>query len=137
VTETQEYYVEEKHVIILSKLAIVLHFQSPCCYSFLQAYQQEGVDIWGLTSQNEPGDGYYVYFGINSCGYSPEEERNFIANNLGPTLKKHNFGDIVIMASDDQRTVLPHWAEVVSACTSRVLVTLRLVGNKTIMNGFE
>ncbi|KDR16212.1 Glucosylceramidase, partial [Zootermopsis nevadensis] len=81
--------------------------------NFLNAYQKEGINFWGLTLQNEPGNGYYVYFGINSCGYSPEEQRNFIANNLGPTLQKNNFGNIVIMAGDDQRTFLPESAQVV------------------------
>jgi glucosylceramidase len=82
----------------------------------------EGIDVWGLTAQNEPGDGYYVYFGINSCGYSPEEERNFVANNLGPTLKKHSFGEVLILGCDDQRTVLPEWAEVVSVATDNCVV---------------
>jgi glucosylceramidase len=83
----------------------------------LQAYQDEGIDVWGLTPQNEPGDGYDVYFGINSCGYSPDEERTFIANNLGPTLEKHKFGHVVIMNSDDQRTTIPDRQKVVSAHT--------------------
>ncbi|PSN49700.1 putative glucosylceramidase 4 [Blattella germanica] len=48
----------------------------------LQAFKNEGIDVWGVSSQNEPGDGYYAYFGINSCGYSPQEELNFIVNNL-------------------------------------------------------
>jgi glucosylceramidase len=96
-----------------NKISLIIYFD--LCCSFLQAYQKEGIDIWGLTAQNEPGDGYYVYFGINSCGYSPEEERNFVANNLGPTLQKHDFGKVLILGCDDQRTVIPEWAEVVSA----------------------
>jgi glucosylceramidase len=79
----------------------------------LQAYQNEGIDVWGLSTQNEPGDGYYIYFFINSCGFSPQEERNFIVNNLGPTLKKNNFGHVVIMNGDDQRTTIPDWQKVV------------------------
>jgi glucosylceramidase len=103
-------------VIILLKLitiSLIIYFDLYC--SFLQAYQKEGIDIWGLTAQNEPGDGYYIYFHINSCEYSPEEERNFVANNLGPTLQKHNFEKVLIIGCDDQRTVLPERAEVVSA----------------------
>lgn len=81
----------------------------------MQAYQKEGIDIWGLTPQNEPEDGYEIYLYINSCGYSPEEERAFIVNNLGPTLKKHNFGHVVIMNGDDQRSTVPDRQNVVSA----------------------
>ena len=83
----------------------------------MQAYHKEGIGIWAVTPQNEPGDGYHDYFHINSCGYSPDEERKFIANNLCPTLKKHNLGDIVIMSVDDQRTSVPERQEVVSAYT--------------------
>lgn len=81
----------------------------------MQAYQNEGIDIWAVTPQNEPGDGYSDYFYINSCGYSPDEERIFVADNLCPTLKEHNLGDIVIISVDDQRTSVPERQEVVSA----------------------
>jgi glucosylceramidase len=81
----------------------------------LRAYQKKGIAIWGLTPQNEPGDGYESDFHINSCGYSPEEERKFIANNLGPTLEEHKFGHVVIMNSDDQRSTVPDRQKVVSA----------------------
>jgi glucosylceramidase len=81
----------------------------------LQAYRKEGIDIWGLTPQNEPDDGNVVYLHINNCGYSPEEERTFIADNLGPTLMKHKFGHVVFMNSDDWRTTIPDRQKVVSA----------------------
>jgi glucosylceramidase len=81
----------------------------------LQAYRKEGIDIWGLTPQNEAGDGYNVYLISDSCGYSPDEERTFIADNLGPTLKKHEFGHVVVMNSDDQRTTVPDRQKVVSS----------------------
>jgi glucosylceramidase len=81
----------------------------------LQAYREEGIEVWGVTPQNEPGDGYEDWFHIPSCGYSPEEERKFIADNLGPTLKEHNFGDVVIMNGDDQRKSIPDRQNVVSA----------------------
>lgn len=96
----------------------------------MQAYQIEGIDFWGLTPQNEPGDGYYTYFGINSCGYSPEEERTFIANNLGPTLKKHNFGNVKILNSDDQRIEMPDRQKVVSAYADKVNGSVCAVLNK-------
>ncbi|KAJ9589458.1 hypothetical protein L9F63_017319 [Diploptera punctata] len=81
--------------------------------NFLSAYKNNGIDIWGVSSQNEPGDGYYVSFGINSCGYSPDEERKFIANNLGPTLRKYGFGNVTIMDGEEQRPEFPEWAETI------------------------
>lgn len=81
----------------------------------MQEYLKEGIDIWSVSPQNEPGNGYDSNFHINSCGYSPEEECAFIADNLGPTLKKHNFGHVVIMNGNDQRTSVPDRQKVVSA----------------------
>ena len=49
---------------------------------FIKAYQQEGIPIWGLTIQNEP----MAKQTWESCNYTAEEERDFLKNNLGPTL---------------------------------------------------
>ena len=89
--------------------------QTSPIFSFLNIYKINGIDVWGVSSQNEPGDGYYVYFGINSCGYSPEEELNFIINNLGPTLRKNGFGNINIMAAEEQRPEIAYWTNNVSS----------------------
>ena len=51
---------------------------------FIQAYEKEGIPVWGLTVQNEP----MAKQTWESCMYTADEERNFIKNNLGPTLQK-------------------------------------------------
>ncbi|HNS47352.1 MAG TPA: hypothetical protein PKH94_08950 [Bacteroidales bacterium] len=49
---------------------------------FIQAYENQGIPIWGLTVQNEP----MAKQTWESCMYTAEEERDFIKTYLGPTL---------------------------------------------------
>ena len=82
---------------------------------FLQAYKDQGIDLWGLTAQNEPSDGYLPFVAIQTLGWTPELQRDFIAMDLGPALQAAGFGDVKLMILDDQRIFLPKWAEVVLA----------------------
>lgn len=56
---------------------------------FINSYQKEGIPVWGLTLQNEP----MAVQTWESCIYTAEEERDFLKNYLGPTLKKAGLGD--------------------------------------------
>lgn len=80
---------------------------------FLQAYKSQGVNIWGLTAQNEPSDGDITDFPFQCLGWTPELQRDFIAKDLGPALEANGFGDVKLMILDDQRVFLPYWADVV------------------------
>lgn len=80
---------------------------------FLQAYKDKGVDIWGLTAQNEPSDGMITDFAFQCLGFTPEMQRDFIAKDLGPALAENGFSHVKLMILDDVRTFLPYWAEVV------------------------
>lgn len=53
---------------------------------FIKAYEKEGIPIWGTSTQNEP----MAVQTWESCIYTAENERDFIKNYLGPTLKKKN-----------------------------------------------
>lgn len=66
---------------------------------FIQALQAKGFEIWGLTTQNEP-EATQVW---DSCLYSPEEERDFIRDFLGPALHAHGLADINIVCWDHNR----------------------------------
>ena len=69
---------------------------------FIQALQQEGIQPWGVSVQNEPA-AKQVW---DSCLYSPEEERDFIKFHLGPLLKKH-FGDkMKLLVWDHNRDIM-------------------------------
>ena len=69
---------------------------------FIKAYQREGVPIWGITIQNEP----MATQRWESCIYSAEEERDFLKNYLGPTMKKEGLGDRKIIAWDHNRDLV-------------------------------
>jgi glucosylceramidase len=60
---------------------------------FLQAYEAEGIPIYAVTVQNEPGvdrakekDPKWFY---PSCHWTGEQERDFIRDHLGPAFRRH------------------------------------------------
>jgi glucosylceramidase len=69
---------------------------------FIKAYGQEGIPIWGLTIQNEP----MATQKWESCIYSAEEERDFLKNYLGPTMKREGLGDKKIIVWDHNRDLI-------------------------------
>ena len=78
---------------------------------FVQAYEKNGIQIWGLTAQNEPSDGEMDKFPFQCLGFTPELQRDFIANDLGPALKGAGLERIKLMILDDQCVFLPYWVE--------------------------
>lgn len=66
---------------------------------YLQAYQAEGIDIWGLTVENEPlgNDSNW-----ESMHFSPEEMVTFTAEHLGPKLEADGH-DVKILGYDQNR----------------------------------
>ena len=79
-------------------------YQSWASYyaKFIKAYQKEGVPVWGITIQNEP----MATQTWESCIYSAEEERDFLKNHLGPTMKKEGLADKKIIAWDHNRDLV-------------------------------
>jgi len=59
------------------------HFRSLARYlvKFIEAYEAEGIKIHAITPQNEPDFFPNTY---PTCGWSPEEQRDFIRDHLGP-----------------------------------------------------
>lgn len=58
---------------------------------FIQAYQAEGIPIYAVTIQNEPGvdrSREKKKWRYPSCRWTGEQERDFIRDHLGPALKK-------------------------------------------------
>ncbi|HEY2349204.1 MAG TPA: glycoside hydrolase family 30 protein [Puia sp.] len=66
---------------------------------FINAYEKEGIPVWGLTLQNEP----LAKQTWESCNYTAEEERDFIKEYLGPTLKAQGMADKKLIAWDHNR----------------------------------
>lgn len=78
---------------------------------FLEEYKKHNVSFWGLTAQNEPTDGYIYNHFFQAMGFTPEQQRDFIRLDLGPALHDNGFGDLKLMILDDNRLLLPYWAE--------------------------
>lgn len=66
---------------------------------FIKAYEAEGLPIWGVTVQNEP-EATQTW---DSCIYSPEEERDFVRDHLGPALQNDGLVDKNIVIWDHNR----------------------------------
>lgn len=76
---------------------------------YLDAYKEQGIDIWGITVENEPhGNGN----NWESMHYSPEEMTDFVMNYLGPKLKNDGKGDLKILGYDQNRDGLKEWVDV-------------------------
>ena len=79
---------------------------------YLDAYQKAGVPIWGLTPVNEPlgNNGQW-----ESMHFTPESQRDFIRDDLGPKLQSSGYGDVSLLMLDHSRDHLEHWADVIYA----------------------
>jgi glucosylceramidase len=76
---------------------------------FINAYQQEGIPIWGLTIQNEP----MASQTWESCIYTADEERDFLKNFLGPTMAKNGLSNKKIIVYDHNRDFINERANVI------------------------
>ena len=76
---------------------------------YIDAYKKEGIDIWGLTVENEPlGNGN----NWESMHYTAEEMTEFVSKHLGPSLEKNGHGDVVLLGYDQNRDHLEEWVDV-------------------------
>jgi len=69
---------------------------------YIKAYAKEGINIWGVTVQNEPA----AVQSWDSCIYSAEEERDFVKNHLGPILAGENLDKVKIMIWDHNKDII-------------------------------
>ncbi len=75
---------------------------------YIDAYKAEGIDIWGITVENEPlGNGN----NWESMHYTPDEMTNFVMNHLGPKLEADGKGDLKILGYDQNREHLKEWVD--------------------------
>ncbi|NNE10416.1 MAG: glycosyl hydrolase, partial [Gemmatimonadetes bacterium] len=77
---------------------------------YLDAYQSEGIDIWGLTPVNEPhGNGG----NWESMHFSPESQNEFVKRHLGPRLRDGGHAGKKLLVYDQNRDGLEEWADVI------------------------
>jgi glucosylceramidase len=76
---------------------------------YLRAYREQGVEIWGITPENEPlgNDGNW-----DSMHFTPESMRDFIRDHLGPRLRRDGW-DTRILIFDQNRDHVEEWADVI------------------------
>ncbi len=76
---------------------------------YIDAYKKEGIDIWGITVENEPlGNGN----NWESMHFSAEEMTDFVANHLGPSMEKNGHANVNILGYDQNRDHLKDWVDV-------------------------
>ncbi|MBN2355395.1 glycoside hydrolase family 30 protein [candidate division KSB1 bacterium] len=73
-----------------------------CFVKFIQAYEAEGVPVWGISVQNEP----MATQTWESCIYTAEEERDFVRNHLGPALHRAGLADKKLIIWDHNRDLI-------------------------------
>ena len=74
---------------------------------YLEAYKEEGIDIWGFTVENEPlgNDNNW-----ESMHFTPSEMTEFVKDYLGPRLEKDGH-EVKILGYDQNREHLQEWVD--------------------------
>ena len=76
---------------------------------YVREYERENIPIWGLSVQNEV-EATQTW---ESCLYSPEDERDFVRDHLGPTLHREGLADIKLLVFDHNRDHMVEHASVI------------------------
>lgn len=76
---------------------------------YIQALENQKIPVWGLTIQNEPM-ATQIW---ESCIFTAEQEKLFLRNHLGPTLKQSGLGDKKIIIWDHNRDLMYHRASAI------------------------
>lgn len=80
---------------------------------YIKAYKSEGIDIWGVTVENEPLGNDKNW---ESMHFTPEEMTAFVRDYLGPHFEKTGLSHISILGYDQNRgEELEKWANVMYA----------------------
>ena len=73
---------------------------------FITAYKSHGIDIWGVTVQNEPE----AAVGWEACLWTPQYQADFVKNHLGPVLNAEQPG-VKIIGFDHNKDHVLLWAK--------------------------
>ncbi|NXT87507.1 GLCM Glucosylceramidase, partial [Anhinga rufa] len=80
---------------------------------FLDEYAKHNLTFWAVTAENEPSAGLINNYPFQCLGFTAEQQRDFIARDLGPALANSSHQHVQLIILDDNRLHLPHWAKVV------------------------
>ena len=96
--DNQKYY-ERENGVARGGALLPKYYQAYANYiaAYIEAWKQEGVNIWSVTPVNEPmgNDG-----GWESMDFSPQVETEFIRDYLAPTLISRGHSDVAIFGFD-------------------------------------
>lgn len=83
-------------------------------FRYLNAYLEQGIKFWGLTTENEPAEGFRSGYAWNALGMKPEEIRDFVKLDLGPALKAAGWGkeNLTLMINDDNTNDIESYSSV-------------------------
>ena len=73
---------------------------------FISAYRRHGIDLWGVTVQNEPEA---ADVGWEKCLWTPQFQAQFVKNHLGPVLRAEQPG-VKIIGFDHNKDHVVEWA---------------------------
>jgi len=74
---------------------------------FLSAYKSEGIDIWGVTIQNEPE---YCPHDYEAMHFTPETQKDFLKQYLGPVMSTDH-PDVNILIYDHNKDHVVNWVQ--------------------------
>jgi glucosylceramidase len=75
---------------------------------YLDAYQQEGIELWALTPVNEPHGNSGQW---ESMHFTPKTQSTFIKDHLGPKLKASAHKAVKLLIYDQNRDEMEHWTD--------------------------
>ncbi|MBE0674950.1 MAG: glycoside hydrolase family 30 protein [Bacteroidales bacterium] len=75
---------------------------------YIEAYQAEGIEIWGITVENEPlgNDNNW-----ESMHFTPVEMNDFVKNHLGPTLRTEGHTVRILGYDQNRDTEFKEWID--------------------------
>jgi glucosylceramidase len=75
---------------------------------YLEAYKAEGIDIWGITVENEPlgNDSNW-----ESMHFTPQEMNDFTINHLGPRLRADGHSVKILGFDQNRDEEMNHWVD--------------------------
>ncbi|KAL7297825.1 hypothetical protein TKK_0008858 [Trichogramma kaykai] len=94
---------------------------------FLEAYKEHGLDMWAISTGNEPFT-TLLPVKISSMFWAPSTVSKWVVENFGPTLQKSSSNNTIILMVDDQRLYLPWFMLAVKTFDKQALSYISGVG---------
>ncbi|XP_067944228.1 lysosomal acid glucosylceramidase-like [Watersipora subatra] len=80
---------------------------------FLDAYKKNGIEFWGMTTENEPIFGLLHLVPVISTAFTGTVQKDYIAKDLGPALEAAGYGHLKLIIYDENTFWPARWAKAV------------------------